>query len=384
MAQWILKENGQVLPRRTLRRLSPAELAPTNEVKVEKQALFNTSIRGRLGASIKIPNNIPLDNDATEAFDELWDLKPYKDDHDTKFQILDADLKDAAGKPFDNKLLADTLINAEVLLPNEDSQAIARVVRWATNENGCLIRTFHKNPLLNTLLYECEFNDGTTREYAANTIASNIFMKLDADGFSSFLLYHIVDHKCSGEATTMANKYVVTKTGTKWMCQTTVGWKFLVEWANGSQQWIERKILKESNPVQVAEYAMACSIGEEPAFAWWVPYVLCKWGVIVSAVNSWVCKTSHKYGIEFPSSVKNAIEIKCKNCNTLWQNALAKEMDNFCVAFETLGPNAKAPPGWYKALVHIVFDDRMDFTWEARWVKDVTRPLTPPHQALLG
>ena len=86
-------------------------------------------ICGWLGDSVKIPNNIPLDNYATEAFDELWDLKPYEDDHETKFQIPDADLKDADGKLFDNKFLDDTLINAEVLLPNEDSQAIAQVVR---------------------------------------------------------------------------------------------------------------------------------------------------------------------------------------------------------------------------------------------------------------
>jgi hypothetical protein len=87
-----------------------------------------------------------------------------------------------------------------------------------------LIGTFNGNPLPNRLLYECEFNDDvTTREYAANTIASNIFMKSDADGFSSSLLYHIVDHKCSREAITMADKYFVTKTGTKRMCQTTVG-----------------------------------------------------------------------------------------------------------------------------------------------------------------
>ncbi len=201
-------------------------------------------------------------------------------------------------------------------------------------------------------------------------IASNIFMESDADGFSSSLLYHIVDHKCSEEATTMADKYFVTKTGTKQMHQTTVGWKFLVEWANGSRQWIELKILKESNPIQVTEYTMACNIGEDAAFAWWVPYVLHKRDVIVSAMNSRVRKTSHKCGIELPSSVKNAIEINRKNGNTLWQDALAKEMGNVCIAFEILGPNAKAPPGWHKALGHIDFDVKMDFTWKAWWVKD--------------
>jgi len=166
MAQWILKANGRVVPYRTLRRLSPAELAPLNGVEADKWVLFTTSIREVLGDSVKIPKEVPLDNNDTEAFDALWDLEPYKDDYESKLFIPDADLTDAAGKPFVHQTLADTLINAEVLLPHEDSQAIARVVRRAVNDEGRMISTFNENPLLNTLLYECEFNDGQwiTRE----------------------------------------------------------------------------------------------------------------------------------------------------------------------------------------------------------------------------
>jgi len=98
----------------------------------------------------------------------------------------------------------------------------------------------------------------------------------------------------------MANKYFITKTGTKRMCQTTRGWKFLVQWANGTSQWIELLILKESNPIQVAEYVTARGIGEEPAFAWWVPYVLQKQDVIVAAVNSRVQKRVTNMGLKFP------------------------------------------------------------------------------------
>jgi hypothetical protein len=79
---------------------------------------------------------------------------------------------------------------------------------------------------------------------------------------------------------------------------------------------------------------------------------------------------SHKYGIELPSSILNAIEIDCRSGNTFCQDALAKEMGNVCVAFEILGQNAKAPPGWHKALGHIVFYVKMDFTQKAQWVKD--------------
>ncbi len=77
VAQWILKENGKVVPRRTLRRLTPAELSPSNKVETEKHSLFNVAIRGVLGDSVKIPKNVPLDNNAIKAFDALWDLDPY-------------------------------------------------------------------------------------------------------------------------------------------------------------------------------------------------------------------------------------------------------------------------------------------------------------------
>jgi hypothetical protein len=70
----------------------------------------------------------------------------------------------------------------------------------------------------------------------------------------------------------------------------------------------------------------------------------------VKAVNSHVFRTSHKYGIGLPTSVKHPIDIDCKNKNIFWQDALKKEMGNVCIAFEIVGHNKKAPPGWHKAL----------------------------------
>ncbi len=69
------------------------------------------------------------------------------------------------------------------MLPYGNSMAIAKVVQCGVGNEGRLIGTFNNNPLLNTLLYECKFDDGTTRAYSANSIASNIFMELDADGY---------------------------------------------------------------------------------------------------------------------------------------------------------------------------------------------------------
>ena len=365
MAQWILKENGKVVPRRTLRRLTPAELAPSNEVEIDKRSNFTTLICAALGDSISLPQ-APL----PELRENLWDLEPYSDNSEVPLDIPEADFVDATGKPLLQQSFTDTLINTEVLLTAGDSAAIAKVMRRCVDDEGKVMGNYDLNPLLNMMMYECEFGDGTTKAYAANTIASNIYQESDADGYSNLLLYHIIDHKRSGDATSMEDKYFKTANGTKRMRQTTKGWKLLVQWHGNSRQWIDLKILKESNPVQVAEYATSRDIHEYPAFAWWVPYVLRKRDVIVSAVHSRVRKCSHKYGIELPTSVRDAIDLDRKNGNTFWADALTKEMGNVCVAFEILGPNEKPPVGWFKASGHIVFDVKMDFTRKARWVKD--------------
>jgi hypothetical protein len=78
---------------------------------------------------------------------------------------------DAAGQPIMMHSLTDALINVEVLLRKDDAKAIARVVCRAVNSNGKVIGNWNVNPILNTLVYECEFGNGTIREYLANLIA---------------------------------------------------------------------------------------------------------------------------------------------------------------------------------------------------------------------
>ena len=48
--------------------------------------------------------------------------------------------------------------------------------------------------------------------------------------------------------------------------KSTLGWKLLVCWNDGSEQWIPLKRLKEHYPVHTAEYAKANNINNEAAF----------------------------------------------------------------------------------------------------------------------
>ena len=130
--------------------------------------------------------------------------------------------------------------------------------------------------MLNSIIYEVEFSDDQVKEYAANVLTENMLSQVDAQGFSTTLFDGIVDYKKDETAVEKADRFLVTPRGRRRLRQTTTGWKLLVAWKDGSETWVPLKDRKESNPVDVAEFATARGIEDEPAFAWWVPYTLKK------------------------------------------------------------------------------------------------------------
>ena len=129
---------------------------------------------------------------------------------------------------------------------------------------------------------------------------------------------------------------MATKRGNRVQRKTTIGWKFLCDWKDGSQTWVPLKLLKESNPVEVAEYVKARNVDDEPAFAWWVPYTLQKRNRIIPAVNSCVQKAAHKFGIEIPTSIEHCKWLNKDNGNALWMDSVIKEMTDVGVSFDIL------------------------------------------------
>jgi Reverse transcriptase (RNA-dependent DNA polymerase) len=153
------------------------------------------------------------------------------------------------------------------------------------------------------------------------------------------------------------------------MRKTTIGWTICVQWKNGETSWERLADLKESNPLEVAEYAVSQGIDHEPAFSWWVPHVLKKREQIISAVNNRYHKRTHKFGIEIPKSVADAARLDKENNNTLWMDAVALEMAAVQVSFKVLDDGDDAPIGYQRINCHLIFDVKLDaFRRKARMV----------------
>jgi hypothetical protein len=118
--------------------------------------------------------------------------------------------------------------------------------------------------------------------------------------------------------------------------KTTKGWHLCVEWKYRTTSWERLVGLKESNPVEVAEYSATKGLLSTPAFVWWAPYVLQKRTRIIADGTKRYHKWTHKFGIEVPKSWDDCVKIDKENDNTLWQDAVRKEMKNVRIAFKII------------------------------------------------
>ena len=131
----------------------------------------------------------------------------------------------------------------------------------------------------------------------------------------------------------------------------------MIEWKDGSTNWVSLKDIKESYPVQVAEFALATRISMEPAFAWWVLFVLKKRNRILAKVKSKYWLRTHKFGIRIPKLVEEAKKIDKQNGDTLWWDAICKEMKNIRPTFEVFeGREDDIPKDYQFMRCHMIFD----------------------------
>ncbi len=103
------------------------------------------------------------------------------------------------------------------------------------------------------------------------------------------------------------------------MKRSTIGWQVCCQWKDGSTSWENLADLKDSHPLETAEYAVTQGIDPKPSFNWWVPHVLKKRDRIISLVRkrtTHYLKRTHKFGLEVPKTVKEALALDRKNGNT--------------------------------------------------------------------
>ena len=128
--------------------------------------------------------------------------------------------------------------------------------------------------------------------------------QVDSEGYHYQVLTEVTYHKKYDSTIAKVDCFIQSSSGKLHRKRTTRGWKLLVEWKDGSVDWAPLKDLKQSNPFELAEYAVAYEISDELAFKWWVKDTLRHIDRIISKIKYMSWSTSHKFGIRVPKTVK--------------------------------------------------------------------------------
>ena len=118
LLQWVLKQHGKIVPRQTMRKLTPDELLCESEIK--KREVFDSAIKTRYGDSFNLPERIKSKRGNTQDDDGTFELPFDK----VAPEIPEADITDAEGQPLHPSYTAEILMNAEVLLPQREDMRL--------------------------------------------------------------------------------------------------------------------------------------------------------------------------------------------------------------------------------------------------------------------
>jgi hypothetical protein len=375
MSYWILTIKGTVISRTTVQRVTALE-KESDKVKA-------TPIEFDSEISRRFKEEEDLTYDGAKPNPENWsEYLQYNPDFQEEFNniVNDPGISEA-DKDFTPDVFDNTYLNKELAKPRDiNGHKFARVTKRLKDKDGLPIGRANNNPILDIRMYKVEYPDGHKASLTANAIAENMFAQVEDEGNRNVLFEEIIDHRTNGTEVKQQDALLTTCNGKKRRRETTKGWEILIHWKDGSTTWVSMKDIKGSYPVQLAEYATQRRIAGEPASVWWIRHVLQKRNRIIAKLKTKYWVRTHKFGVKIPKTVKEAKLFNKENGNTLWWDAICKEMKNIRPAFEVWDKDvSELPPGYQKITCHMNFDVKMgeNFRRKARFVADGHKTKAP-------
>ena len=116
--------------------------------------------------------------------------------------------------------------NMELAVPRGDNSnpQYAKVTKRFRDADSIPIGTANENPILDSHMYEVEYQDVTKASLAANYIAKNLFAQVDQEGNRHILFDKLIDYRVNGCEVKLQDAFITTGTGTRRRHETTIGW----------------------------------------------------------------------------------------------------------------------------------------------------------------
>ena len=356
---FVINSKGEVLARSTVTKLNEDEMKTPGIIEQMKD--LDNNIKERIGTY----DDVIFNDDVRPQLDEEnLNIVPFDNDYENVIINSPNDLHEDLATEINDKYLG-----IRVVLPHlgQNVEGIVKS-RKRTADGKLLVGKEDVNPYFDTRIYNVEFPDGSTEEYTTNMICESIYDQMDEENDIFAILKGIIGYRKNSDAIPMSKGYVEVN-GKRKRVITLKGWDLRIEWMDETTSWMPLHIIKSSNPIETAEFAISRNIHHEPAFAWWVNDVIRRRDRIISKLKTTrKSKKNVKFGIKIPISVNEAREFDKTNGNSHWEDAINKELSKVRVAFELIQEGDEPLPGSKMINYHFIFDIKHDMTRKARLV----------------
>jgi hypothetical protein len=173
MTRKILKQNGMLMYRSSVRSLTQDEILSPTEQKERQE--FEIAIEDKFGPAMN-KDDIQDDPDYVDSVTPAFDC--YEDDEVPPSKMPDID---DIKKEHDVDTY-DQYVGAHVRVPIGNEIRSGKVIRRKRDLDGTVRGRANTSPMLDTRNYEIEFPDGRSDEYTANVIAENMYAQCDVEG----------------------------------------------------------------------------------------------------------------------------------------------------------------------------------------------------------
>ena len=217
--------------------------------------------------------------------------------------------------------------------------------------------------------YHVEYADGN-EDHLTYAEIINLLNKATEDGYHLWTFKEILDHRFRKKN---GKTFIEVK----------------VLWDINEESWEELNKMKADDPVTVSKYAEAKGLMDKPYWKWTRRYLKNKKKFLRLCRQVFLARKRtgpiYKFGVQVPRNTKEALLFDKQNNNTLWKEAIAKEMSKITEfqVFKT-PQDGKPPPGYKKIPCHMIYDVKFDGRRKARFVAGGHMTVDPGEDAYSG
>ena len=162
-----------------------------------------------------------------------------------------------------------------------------------------------------------------------------------------------------------------------------------VKWDTGEPTWEPMNTIRRDDPVTLATYVKDHQLQDQPEWKWARRYIKSPKRFLRYTTQMAKMKRKlgpkFKFGVRVPRNLKEAFILDQENKDTLWKDAILKELRKI-MSFNVfrVSPDGKPPEGYKQIPCHIIFDVKHDGRRKARFVAGGHLTLDPGEDSYSG